>query len=77
VSGATHYAGGLTYESRRSVVIVIPGFPVCCSGARAVKIAESGMQRFSRDSDEITCRRCLSLILRGDKFDRRTAKGEG
>jgi hypothetical protein len=59
---AVHYGGGLTYPKARGTVTCEFGFPVCCSGARAMKVRDAGTQRFDRSSGEITCRRCLALL---------------
>lgn len=57
-----HYAGGVLYCSgpgRRGSTRMLPGWPACCSGSRAEKIAAAGEQ--SSDIARVTCARCLAL----------------
>lgn len=60
-----HYAGGILYCSgrdRRGSTRMLPGWPACCSGRRAEKIAAAGEQ--SMDIARVTCARCRALWQR-------------
>jgi hypothetical protein len=61
-----HYAGGVTYNTARgSVVDMLGGWPVCCSGDRARRIRAQGQQTYERAA--VTCRGCLDRIRRHDE----------
>lgn len=58
-----HYSGGVLYRSGpRGSTELLPGWPACCSGDRARKIAAAREQ--SDDQRKVTCARCLELIRR-------------
>lgn len=60
-----HWAGGV----RHAHGTWLPGWPCCCSGDRAERIAAAGNQ--SRCPSEVTCRRCLATMRRDVDFARR------
>lgn len=58
-----HYAGGVLYRSgRHGSTRMLRGWPACCSGDRAERIAAAGEQ--SVDIDHVTCARCRALWQR-------------
>lgn len=60
-----HYSGGVLYRSGRALrgcTHMLPGWPACCYGDRARRIADAGEQ--STDPDRVTCARCLDLWRR-------------
>jgi len=54
MSRAIHYSGGLDSPYR------LRGWPACCSGERAERIAAQGRQ--TADRFQVTCSRCVRLI---------------
>lgn len=63
-----HYAGGVLYRSGRTLrgcTRMLPGWPACCYGDRAQRIADAGKQ--STDIDRVTCARCLDLWQRSQR----------
>lgn len=60
-----HYAGGVLYRSGRTLrgcTRMLPGWPACCYGDRAEKIAADGEQ--SWDITRVTCPKCIDLARR-------------
>lgn len=58
-----HYSGGVLYRvGQRGSAEHLPGWPACCSGDRARKIAADGEQ--SDTPAKVTCKRCLDLLRR-------------
>jgi hypothetical protein len=58
-----HYAGGVLYRSgAEGCTEMLPGWPACCSGDRARRIAAAGEQ--STDIARVTCARCRDLWQR-------------
>lgn len=51
-----HYSGGVTYSTRGRVTRMVRGFPACCSGPRAKRIAAEGNQ--TEDELRVTCGTC-------------------
>lgn len=58
-----HYSGGVLYATgAQGCTQMLFGWPACCSGRRAEKIADAGEQ--SMDIDRVTCARCRDLWQR-------------
>lgn len=58
-----HYSGGVLYcTGAQGCTEMLPGWPACCSGRRAEKIAAAGEQ--STDIARVTCPRCRDLWQR-------------
>lgn len=61
-----HWGGGLHYDTGRRSVWYATGFPCCCSGEQARKIADSGTQSWTRE--RVTCKRCLAQIAKAERL---------
>ena len=46
-----HYSGGLRYRSRGRIVRVLSGWPACCSGEAAQRVADLGLH--TDEPDEV------------------------
>lgn len=57
---AIHWAGGLRIERGERLIKMLPGFPACVSGDRAIRIANEGTQTWEKS--RVTCKRCLKLL---------------
>ena len=53
-----HWGGGLKLPKTRWLA----GWPCCCSGRRAEKIAEEGA--LTRDREKVTCKICLANMAK-------------
>ena len=53
---ALHWEGGIRYPRGTR----LPGWPCCCSGERAERIAEARQQ--TAQPRDVTCRACLRLM---------------
>ena len=53
-----HWGGGL----RTPKSIFLAGYPCCCSGQRAIKIAEVGA--ITSDPNKVTCKKCAKMVSR-------------
>jgi len=60
-----HYAGPIETET----MLVLPGWAACMTGSRTEKARRDG--RVTRDRSKVTCRRCLDLIAKHDKWGSR------
>lgn len=55
-----HYSGGVLYATgAQGCTEMLPGWPVCCSGPRAERIARAREQ--STDIARVTCAKCRAL----------------
>ena len=61
-----HWAGGVVIHNERTgqTSHMGSGYPACCTGDRAVKIAREGRQTWTRE--EVTCKACLLQLERAD-----------
>lgn len=58
-----HYSGGVLYATgAQGCTEMLPGWPACCSGPRAEKIARASEQ--TTDIEHVTCAKCRSLWQR-------------
>lgn len=58
-----HYSGGVLYATgAQGCTEMLPGWPACCYGDRAEKIAAAGEQ--STDIARVTCAKCRALWQR-------------
>jgi hypothetical protein len=57
-----HYAGEIIWRGGN----VLPGWAACCSGDRAIKIAEDGNHTYRKE--EVTCKSCLKKIKLHEEF---------
>ncbi len=57
-----HYMGGIIFEGGSR----LRGWPVCCSGDLCYQIRRKGNTTY--DKSAVTCRKCLSLIEKEEKF---------
>jgi len=58
-----HYSGGLEIlDKRGGVTEMFAGYPCCAYGARAVKIANAGLQ--TEKVEDVTCAICKKYIER-------------
>lgn len=56
-----HYAGDIRYTDQRGTLhIALAGWPVCCSGDRAVCIRKSGFMTYN--PSDVTCKRCAAIV---------------
>lgn len=65
MSARTHYAGGLVYTAGRggrTRVETRRGYPACCTGPKAEKIAWRGDIIYDRAL--VDCSRCRALLAR-------------
>jgi len=63
----THYAGPLRWRSAaHGIVVATRGFPVCCSGRAAIRIADAGT--VTRDRPKVTCSNCRSRLVLADAY---------
>lgn len=51
-----HYSGGIVYSNGNR----LPGWPCCCSGERANRIRQEGIQ--SNFINNVTCKVCLRML---------------
>lgn len=59
-----HWAGGVRIVKGRMVTTFGAGFPCCCLGDKARRIAAEGRQSWERE--RVTCKQCLKQIERHD-----------
>ena len=59
-----HWAGGTRIVKGKMVTFHGDGFPCCCQGDRAMRIAREGRQ--SWDRERVTCKSCLLQLERHD-----------
>jgi hypothetical protein len=69
-----HYSGGVLYQTKSGWRRFLPGWPCCCSGDRAVKIAHTGMQ--TNLPYLVTCSRCLKAIEAAAETQKRRIEKE-
>lgn len=72
-----HYAGRLVIKNYRTnrVTHIGGGYAACCSGERAVHIAEEGHN--TRDQYSVTCKSCLAQIARAEFTSRMSPNIKG
>ena len=58
-----HWTGGARVVRGQTVTEYLRGWPVCCSGDRAVKLAETG-QTTNATVDHVTCKLCRAVLRR-------------
>lgn len=58
----THFSASIAYRSRGRTVHTMDGYPVCCSGSAAQRIADAG--NHTDDPLAVSCSRCLRLLDR-------------
>lgn len=58
-----HWGGGAVFKSGNMVKYMGRGYPCCCSGHRAVAIANKGYQTFTYES-EVTCGKCITIMAK-------------
>jgi hypothetical protein len=63
---AVHWIGGVEFESRGGITIMLKGYPVCCSGPRCMKLV-SGPSRLTTVPQCVTCKGCLRRMRKDER----------
>lgn len=70
-----HWTGGARYRRGNTSVELLRGWPVCCSGDRSVRLAETG-QTTNATVDHVTCKLCRAVLRRAGMLSDASAGGK-
>ena len=65
---AIHWAGGLKFRRRKTLISIADGFPACVSGPQAFAVRKNGTQSWYANC--VTCKKCLKLLDEQDEWAR-------